>query len=138
VAGAYGYRLYKNGVTDPADGDWYLRSALLDPVEPGPLYQPGVPLYESYAGSLQQLNKLGTLQQRVGNRAGSQQAGGAQQVNGAEAVDSDGIWALIEATHAKLGPEGSTSNANYDANTWKLRAGIDGLLLNNEAGRLVG
>ena len=51
IAGAYGYRLYKNGIATPADGDWYLRSSLLNPVGPeephGPLYQPGVPVYES-------------------------------------------------------------------------------------------
>lgn len=29
VVGAYGCRLYKGGVATPADGDWYLRSALL-------------------------------------------------------------------------------------------------------------
>src|SRR5688500_18630010 len=52
VAGAFGYRLFQNGVSTPADGDWYLRSSLLNPAAPneppGPLYQPGVPLYESY------------------------------------------------------------------------------------------
>src|SRR5690606_15216526 len=59
VGGAYGYRLYQNGVSTPADGDWYLRSALvpvIPPVTPptpaAPLYQPGVPLYESYANVL--------------------------------------------------------------------------------------
>jgi fibronectin-binding autotransporter adhesin len=31
VAGAYAYRLYQGGASTPADGDWYLRSALLDP-----------------------------------------------------------------------------------------------------------
>ena len=37
VAGAYGYVLQKNGVTDPGDGDWYLRSQLTtEPPEPLP------------------------------------------------------------------------------------------------------
>lgn len=138
VAGAYGYRLYKNGVVDPADGDWYLRSALLDPADPGPLYQPGVPIYESYAGSLQQFNKLGTLQQRVGNRVWSPQSAGTQQVEGNKRTDASGIWARIEAAHADLGPDGSTSSASYDANTWKFQAGIDGVVLENDAGHLVG
>ena len=31
VAGAYGYALYQNGVSTPADGDWYLRSSLTNP-----------------------------------------------------------------------------------------------------------
>jgi len=88
VAGAYGYTLWKNGVANPTDGDWYLRSQLapVDPGAPGnpgnpgnptspvgtPLYQPGVPLYEVYAHSLLAFNGLPTLQQRVGNRYWSQ------------------------------------------------------------------
>ncbi|MGO7961700.1 autotransporter outer membrane beta-barrel domain-containing protein, partial [Rhizobium leguminosarum] len=64
VAGAYGCRLYKDGVSTPADGDWYLRSALLDPSIPGvptvPLYHPGAPVYEAYANVLQSFNSLET------------------------------------------------------------------------------
>jgi hypothetical protein len=43
----------------PAGGDWHLRSALLDPAgtEIVPLYAPGVPLYEAYAGVLRSLNR---------------------------------------------------------------------------------
>lgn len=139
VAGAFGYRLYKNGIADPVDGDWYLRSSLLDPSGPGELYQPGVPIYESYAGLLQQLNKLGTLQQRVGNRAWGTRTDGARlTTEGQTAADSNGIWARIEAAHAEFEPEVSTSGADYDATTWKLQTGIDGLLMETEAGRLIG
>src|SRR5690606_2789327 len=79
VAGAYGYRLYQGGASTPDDGDWYLRSALLDgPNEPqGPLYQPGVPIYENYTQTLQTLNGLPTLQERVGNRRWAPSATGA-------------------------------------------------------------
>lgn len=142
VAGAYGYRLYKNGIADPSDGDWYLRSSLLDPAVPGqpgvPLYQPGVPLYESYAGSLQQFNQLGTLQQRVGNRMWAARADGAQgSVKASKANDSSGVWLRIEAAHAELEPAVTTSGANYDASTWKFQAGIDNLLMKNRDGRLI-
>src|SRR3546814_902227 len=34
IAGAYGYRLYQNGIASPGDGDWYLRSTLLNPDTP--------------------------------------------------------------------------------------------------------
>ncbi|GLU29126.1 hypothetical protein Brsp01_43590 [Brucella sp. NBRC 12950] len=78
IAGAYGYTLWKNGVADPQDGDWYLRSQLWEedegtpPNQPGvpstPLYQPGVPIYEAYPQVLLGLNGLPTLHQRVGNR----------------------------------------------------------------------
>jgi hypothetical protein len=75
VGGAYAYTLQKNGITTPGDGDWYLRSSLINPpgspappAPAGPLYQPGVPLYENYAQVLLGMNELPTLQQRVGNR----------------------------------------------------------------------
>ncbi|MGH6761634.1 MAG: autotransporter-associated beta strand repeat-containing protein [Phyllobacterium sp.] len=146
VAGAYGYRLYKGSVSAPADGDWYLRSSLLDPKDPTdptdpdkPLYQPGVPIYESYAGSLQQLNKLGTLQQRVGNRAWAPRADSAKQDRLEQnTVGNNGVWARIEAAHAKFTPEMSTSAADYDARTWKLQSGVDGVLLENGVGSFIG
>ena len=34
VAGAFAYSLWQNGVADPADGDWYLRSQSTDPARP--------------------------------------------------------------------------------------------------------
>src|ERR1700754_2182794 len=90
VSGAYAYRLYKNGVSTPADGDWYLRSSAVPPVDTtpptspaapaapsqpaAPLYAPSVAVYEAYAGVLQRLNDLGTLQQRVGSRDGGGEA----------------------------------------------------------------
>ncbi|HVW54079.1 MAG TPA: autotransporter outer membrane beta-barrel domain-containing protein [Rhizobiaceae bacterium] len=144
VAGAYGYRLYKGGVSTPDDGDWYLRSALLDPRNPSesepPLYQPGVPVYESYPGTLQQLNKLGTLQQRVGNRVWGNQANSTQgsDAKGDRVTAGSGIWARIEAAHADFEPAESTSRSNYQTNVWKLQAGVDGPLLDNKAGRFIG
>ncbi|MBB3594213.1 outer membrane autotransporter protein [Rhizobium sp. BK529] len=134
VGGAYAYRLYKGGVSTPADGDWYLRSALTqDPSTP--LYQPGVPLYEAYAGSLQTFNRLGTLQQRVGNRTWI--AGGEERAREDGNDDSSGIWARFEAGHADFEPGTSTSGSDYDATTWRLQTGADGLLHENDFGRLI-
>lgn len=136
VAGAYAYRLYQGGVNTPTDGDWYLRSVLLGPGDGGPpeteqpLYQPGVPLYEAYAGSLQSFNQLGTLQQRTGNRLwamSSAEDGG----------HLSGIWLRIKAARADYEPKVSTSGTDYDADTWKLQVGIDTPLLESGAGRLV-
>ncbi|WP_265518687.1 autotransporter-associated beta strand repeat-containing protein [Nitratireductor luteus] len=133
VAGAYAYRLFKGGVSTPADGDWYLRSTLTDDEPSVPLFQPGVPLYEAYAGSLQTFNKLGTLQQRVGNRFRvARDAGSAE-----EGTDDTGIWARIEAAHADFEPKTSTSGTDYDTSTWRFQTGADGLLHEGEAGRLV-
>ncbi|WP_315974455.1 autotransporter family protein [Devosia neptuniae] len=146
VGGAYAYRLYQNGVSTPADGDWYLRSTLTNPVIPPgtppgtpippatPLYQPGVPLYESYANVLQSFNALGTLRQRLGGRAWS----------GAGVIETDlpqgnlGAWGRIEASHAKFDPQTSTSGASYDVDLWKLQAGADGVLYRGDAGSLIG
>ena len=90
IGGAYAYTLHHNVITDPTDGNWYLRSTLQltddedngegeGPGEgeggeelPGgpevPRYAPGDPVYEAYPQVLQLLNAVPTLQQRVGNR----------------------------------------------------------------------
>lgn len=147
VAGAYAYRLYQNGV-DAADGDWYLRSALTnpptDPGNPGgpgsgtgtggatPLYQPGVPLYEAYAGILEQANTLDTLFQRTGNR----------QWADAQAADSmkpgEGVWIRVQGGDQTIKPESSTSGTNYDISNWKSEVGIDATLSDTGGGKLVG
>lgn len=135
TAGAYAYRLYKNGVSTPADGDWYLRSALtLDPALPAtaPLYQPGVPLYEAYPQILLGLNGLSTLQQRVGDRYWPRD-GVATSIKG-----PDNAWLRTEGTHASFEPDLSTSATSYDYDLFKLEAGLDGELYQNQNGRLIG
>ncbi|MBZ9738667.1 autotransporter outer membrane beta-barrel domain-containing protein [Mesorhizobium sp. CO1-1-4] len=140
IGGAYAYRLYQNGVSTPDDGDWYLRSALTTPGNPpGPLYAPSAPLYEAYEGVLQTFNELGTLQQRVGNRSwGEGATPEGADVPGQGPVDGKAIWARIEAAHAKLDPKTSTTGTDYDVTTWRLQAGVDGQLHENEAGVLIG
>lgn len=166
IGGAYGYALYKNGVVDPADGDWYLRSQLLpvDPVDPVvPIYQPGVPLYEAYPQALLALNGLPTLQQRVGNRywkevlprepqtvfckdpaqnfkcAVTDEQAGYYEDNGSRSViEGNGIWGRIEGAHGRFEPAFTTSGTNYDYNLFKLQAGLDGLLSESESGKLIG
>ncbi|MDX3900374.1 MAG: autotransporter-associated beta strand repeat-containing protein [Sphingobium sp.] len=124
IAGAFGYRLYKNGVADPADGDWYLRSSLLDPgappppdpppVPPPPLYQPGVPVYEAYPQMLLAMNGLPTLQQRVGNRSWS-----------AGPIQGSGIWGRFETSRDRPVAAFSTAMADRDVDRWQLQAGTD-------------
>lgn len=138
AAGAYGYTLQKNGISTPGDGDWYLRSITAD--NGGPIFQPGVPLYEAYAGALQAFNQLGTLQQRLGNRSW---AGGMGLEEGADAltagaIDGSGIWARIEAAHGHFEPETSTSSSDYDTAIWRLQAGLSMVLTENAGGSLLG
>jgi fibronectin-binding autotransporter adhesin len=119
IAGAYGYRLYKNGVSTPQDGDWYLRSSRLDGSgnPEGPLYQPGVPVYEAYVGALQSLNRLPTLQQRVGNRSWA-----ASPVAGA------GLWGRFESERQRPDALVSTSGADRKADQWQAQLGLDATL----------
>ncbi|OOO52553.1 autotransporter outer membrane beta-barrel domain-containing protein [Rhizobium laguerreae] len=136
VGGAYAYRLYQGGVSTPADGDWYLRSTELDAAGAaiGPIYAPGVPLYEAYAGVLQSLNQFGTLRQRTGG----------WMVDGGRSADQDantaatGIWTRVGGNRSHFEPESSTTGTDYDVSSWTLQAGFDGVLRESEAGTLIG
>ncbi|MEH7849933.1 autotransporter family protein [Rhizobium laguerreae] len=125
VAGAYAYRLYQGGVSTPADGDWYLRSAVL---------APALPLYEAYAGVLQSLNQVGTLRQRTGG----------WMLDGDRSADQDGntaatgIQTRIGGSRSHFEPEGSTTGTDYEVSSWTLQAGVDGMLRESEAGALIG
>ncbi len=138
VGGAYAYRLYQGGVSTPADGDWYLRSALVDGGTPTvPLYQAGAPVYEAYVTALQSFNELETLQQRVGNRswmAGTIETGAVPAAAGA----NSGIWGRIVGRHASMGSKFSTTGADLDVGIWQLQAGADQQLYAGDAGNLVG
>ncbi len=124
ITGAYGYRLFQGGVATPTDGDRYLRSALLDgPDEPaGPLYQPGAPLYESYAQVLRALNDLPTLQERIGNRRWA----------AAPAGEAPALWGRIEGSRIDLKPRLSTTSADTELASWKVQIGFDQVVSDGE------
>lgn len=142
VAGAYAYRLYKGTDANPGDGDWYLRSALTNPPgnpgdpgtgsNPPPLYQPGVPLYEAYAGILQQANTLDTLFQRTGDR----QWAGAQTSDGMK--PGEGVWVRVQGGNQTVKPETTTSGTHYDISSGTSQVGIDSTLADAGGGKLVG
>ncbi|WP_170991596.1 MULTISPECIES: autotransporter outer membrane beta-barrel domain-containing protein [Bradyrhizobium] len=153
VAGAYGYTLQKNGIATPADGDWYLRSSLVnppgDPAAPakpaGPLYQPGVPLYENYAQVLLGMNALPSLQERVGNRywggnGGPSEAMARMGVTPAATSDSSwtqsAFWGRVEGGQTSLRPS-NTTGSTTNSDDFKAQAGLDGLALENDYGRLI-
>jgi outer membrane autotransporter protein len=145
VGGAYAYTLQKNGVSTPGDGDWYLRSSLInspgDPAPPpGPLYQPGVPLYENYGQVLLGLNETPTLQQRAGNRYwGGSDAMARAGITPAPSIGSatpSAFWGRIEGKHADLQPS-NTAGSTYKTDQMKVQAGLDGLALENGWGRMI-
>ena len=138
VAGAYAYRLHQGSVSTPADGDWYLRSALINATTLAePVYQAGAPIYEAYATALQSFNELETLQQRVGNRSWTASAIETGAV--AQASDTNsGIWARMAGRRASLDSRFSTTSSNIDVGTWQLQVGADRPLYSSEQGDLVG
>ncbi|WP_370116228.1 autotransporter outer membrane beta-barrel domain-containing protein [Bradyrhizobium sp. USDA 329] len=144
VGGAYAYTLQKNGIASPGDGDWYLRSSLINPpvsAPSGPLYQPGVPLYENYAQVLLGMNDLPTLQQRAGNRywGGSDamaRAGVVPPVPGVASPTPTAFWGRIEGGHSDLQPS-NTTGSTTKADQLKVQTGLDGLALEDERGRLI-
>lgn len=126
IAGAYGYVLQK----DQADGDWYLRSSRVAAgvAGDGPLYQPGVPVYEAYATTLLALSSVPTLRQRVGTRRYD-----------ASDRDQDGVWGRVEGKVNHLEPSISTSAIRQDIDSWQAQFGVDRVLSGEKDGaRLVG
>lgn len=148
VGGAYAYRLYKGVNSDPVDGNWYLRSELM---EDEPLYQGGAATYEVYSQFLLGLNGVSSLQQRVGSRFWNN-AGNTMVSQGADAIENpyasaaeagtalekNGVWGRIEGSYAHVDPRGSTTDATYNYNSFRMEAGIDGMLTEIESGKLIG
>ncbi len=148
VGGAYAYSLWKNGITTPQDGDWYLRSKLIE--HPAPVYQAGDPTYEAYSRALLGLMEMPTLQQRVGNRYWS--GPGALQIAQGDGpgtepppspendslIQENGVWGRIVGFHGSIDPDRSTTNSRSKIDIFKLQAGIDGLLHEDEDGKLIG
>lgn len=138
VGGAYAYRLYQNGIATPADGDWYLRSTLISPSgATTALLAPTVPLYEAYAGVLQNLNALGTFSQRAGSSPADDALARTSGVSSGESAGGHRAWAHIDAGSTRIAPSVSTTAADYKVRTWKLEAGVDIPVAENDAGRLI-
>lgn len=130
VAGAYAYTL-QQGASDLSNNDWYLRSGY---TQDGLLLNAGVPVYEGYVANMQALNKLPTLQERVGERYFSNKANSGST---SEFVNEPAIWARIEGAHNRLEPHTSASRMKQDINTFIMQAGVDGQFYEDESGRLI-
>jgi len=134
IGGAYAYTLQKNGIATPNDGNWYLRSSLVNaPTASNTLYQPGAPLYEAYPQALLALNGLPTLQQRAGNRYWNDATPASASSTGTSFLP---LWARIEGQHQTVNPSTSTTGTRWSADQTKLQMGLDGVLMESDAGRL--
>lgn len=133
VAGAYAYTLNKNGITDPTDGDWYLRSQMVpaDAPDPAPAeasgtprFQAGVPLYEQYPALLHAMSRMPTLQQRVGNRYWRNDELNISQSMVTEA-NGRGVWGRVDGSIGRLSPIFSSSASTREVDTLKLQVGVN-------------
>lgn len=143
VAGLYAYTLYKNGISTPADGNWYLRSSLANPVNPvnppdPPHYNPGVPIYEGYMQNMQVLNALPTMKQRVGNRYLNRSYNSdANATNKDQMTNPSAVWGRIEGGYNHFSTNGTTG-MKQDISTYIMQAGMDGKFTETESGYLIG
>ncbi|WP_428936689.1 autotransporter outer membrane beta-barrel domain-containing protein [Brucella sp. NF 2815] len=165
VGGAYAYTLHQGPAQGANDGNWYLVSRFED-IKPDdmaavvddmatvvnvtPRYGANVPVYEAYSQILLGLNTVSSAQERRSNRvwAGN---GNRVIVEGADpvgspfatpeeagtAIESNGVWGRIEGVHNRINAPLSTSGADYRQDIFKMEAGIDGLLTENESGQLI-
>lgn len=158
IAGAFAYDIYAIDPSISQNGtwDWVLASIGLAPT---------VALYETFPRSMQALNGLPTLRQRVGDRfwqeplnpaifnytycaeagatalcpiAGEQSSDYAARVGTTDPAPlRNAIWLRIEGAHKQVDPDFSTTGVAYDIDRWQVRSGVDGVVLQRPGGRLV-
>ncbi len=134
IGGAYGYTLHHNALSDPDDGNWYLRSTLLDPFDGSgnliPRWQPAAVMYETYAQVLRNMNRPNTLRQRVGNRfwAGTSylDRGVCCLTEATEkTIDGGGLWMRIAGEYYDFAPEFSYGRAQWQQDYGQAQVGVD-------------
>ena len=140
VGGAYAYRLQKNGISTPADGDGICARPSSIPASPTFLIRSRS--MRPACRSMNLCRRSAEFQRtRHAAAAGWQPLldGAAQPEEAGESIGAaNAVWGRIEAAHSEFSPARTTSAADYDATTWKLQAGVDGLLDESEAGLLIG
>lgn len=136
VAGAYAYTLHQHGITDPNDGNWYLRSERKD--GPGPIINPGTPVYQSATETVKALTNLPTLQQRVGNRYMETKHDLHNIKDDASGYNQEPvIWGRIEAAHDNFKGHRALAHTNQKINTLIIQSGVDGQLAETENGKWI-
>ncbi len=116
IAGAYNFDLNQVGQ------DWFLQVAG---------FAPTAPLYEGYPQTLLAMNNLPTMVQRRGNTTPT------GNLNNSNGLRGNAIITRIETSHTKFAPSSSTTGSDFDQNQWKLHAGLEGQLTENQYGRML-
>lgn len=104
TAGAFNYFLYQNGLANPADGDWYLRSSARGIVSPA--------MVIPYMGNQTSLSMLGNLQKRLG-------------VRGVLLDDVGGAWVRIVGNAGDQTHESNIGNFEGRNDGYFIQAGVD-------------
>ncbi|MET3600675.1 autotransporter outer membrane beta-barrel domain-containing protein [Martelella mangrovi] len=150
ASGLYAYSIYYNLTGDPAIGSTPGLYLYADPDQ----IQPYVPLYEGYQSVLLEMNTLPTMRQRVGKRywlyddmavapmltpkdegyyADPMVAAGPTRATPA----FDAVWGRIDGDFSHLDPSSTIVGYDYDLSQFEMQAGVDGLFMDNDNGRLI-
>lgn len=113
-AGAFNYFLYQNGIANPADGDWYLRSTARG-ITTSAMAIPDM-------GSKASLMMLGTLDERLG-------------IRGTEMEDG-GVWARIVGNSGSQTLESDIGSYDGHSDSVTVQVGVD--ILTTDSGTRFG
>lgn len=101
--------------------DWWMVLKTIIGPDGNPVDNPVIPLYEAYPAIMMQLNRMGTMQQRVGNRSWVRTAASA----GDREEEPRGVWLRLEGQTGRYKPKSSYTDARYDLDYGQFRFGID-------------
>ncbi|MGH8106628.1 MAG: autotransporter outer membrane beta-barrel domain-containing protein, partial [Arenimonas sp.] len=103
TAGAFNYNLFHNGLLNPADGDWYLRSSARGIVPPA--------MVIPYMGNKASLMMLGGLQERLG-------------IRGIE-MDDGGAWIRVVGNAGEQTHQSNIGDFSGHNDSFAIQAGVD-------------
>jgi len=146
TSSAFAYTLQKNSVADPNGGNWYLvsQNTKTDPnPNPNPNPEPGrysaaAPIYQAYADSMQALNRMPTLQQRVGDRYFDDVSAIVRLAGEGGEPATVASWARVDGAHERLQNDTSSGRLMQGIDTILLQTGVDGEFYEDSNGRLIG
>ncbi|WP_176084745.1 autotransporter outer membrane beta-barrel domain-containing protein [Martelella sp. HB161492] len=96
----------------------------------GVTLQPYVPLYEAYPSVVLDMMRMPSLSGRTGGRYDHGTA-----LSSGPALDA--VWGRVHSAFSHNDPQDSTTSYDSDLSQFELQTGLDGLLVDNDAGILV-